>query len=575
MATLADTPTVAALPRARGRALTALPRALTILITAAAVLAPLSLIVYQSLLSAPFFDAVKQVGVAAYEFIFSDPDFWSALTNSLLIAGGMTLIAVPLGGILAFVMERTDFPGKRWIEPMVLVPSFVSPMVLAFGYVVSAGPVGFYSVWATEMFGAAPWGLYSLTGMAVIAGLTHVPNVYIYASSALKSLGSDVEEAARVAGASPFRVAVSVSLPLISPALLFSAVLVFFLGIELFGLPLVLGDPEGHLVLATYLYKLTNKLGTPSYHLMAAVAVCIVAVTFPLVMLQRFLLKNAGKYVTLKGKAGRQRPLPLGSWRWPAAALLAFWLFVTVIVPLSGIALRAFVSNWGEGVNIADVLTLEHFREVFTQPTLVRGIVNTVLIGVIGGALAVVCYTAVGLATHRKSDSWSRFVDYLVLVPRAIPGLLAGLAFLWVFLFFPPLSPLRSTIFAVWIAYTVVWLAYGMRLVSSSLLQVGPELEEAARSAGASRARVSRDVTLPLIRYGLLASWLLVFMIFEREYSTGVYLLGPGTEVIGSLLVSLWGSGAAESVAALSFINVVLVAIGLTVALRFGVKLHD
>ena len=115
-----------------------------------------------------------------------------------------------------------------------------------------------------------------------------------------------------------------------------------------------------------------------------------------------------------------------------------------------------------------------------------------------------------------------------MLVPRAVPGLLAGLAFLWVFLFFPPLAPLRSTIFSVWLAYTVVWLAYGMRLVSSSLLQVGPELEEAARSAGATRGQVSRDVTLPLIRFGLLASWLLVFMIFEREYSTGVYLLGPG-----------------------------------------------
>jgi iron(III) transport system permease protein len=107
------------------------------------------------------------------------------------------------------------------------------------------------------------------------------------------------------------------------------------------------------------------------------------------------------------------------------------------------------------------------------------------------------------------------------------------------------------------------------------LLQVGPELEEAGRSVGATRARVSRDVTLPLIRFGLLASWLLVFMIFEREYSTGVYLLGPGTEVIGSLLVSLWGTGAADMVAALSLINVVLVALGLTVALRFGVNLHD
>ena len=552
-----------------------LPRIGVISLTALAVFLPLGLIFYQSLLNAPFFVPGKTVGFGAFEFIFADADFWDASKNSLIIAAGMALIAVPLGGILAFLMVRTDLPGRRWIEPLLLIPVFVSPMVLAFGYVVSAGPVGFYSVWATSLFGGVPWNVYSLTAIAIIAGLTHVPHVYLYSSSALKSLGSDVEEAARMAGSTPFQVARDVSLPMVTPSLLFSGVLVFFLGFELFGLPLVLGDPEGHLVLATYLYKLTNKLGTPSYHLMAAVAVCIVAVTFPLVMLQRYLLKNAGKYVTVKGKAGRQRPLPLGHWRWVAAAILSLWLFLTVVVPLSGIALRSVVSNWGEGVVLADVLTLDHFREVFEQPTLVRGIINTVLIGVFGGALAVACYTAIGLATHRQPDGWSRFVDYLVLVPRAVPGLLAGLAFLWVFLFFPPLAPLRATIFSVWLAYTVVWLAYGMRLVSSSLLQVGPELEEAARSAGATRGQISRHVTLPLIRYGLLASWLLVFMIFEREYSTGVYLLGPGTEVIGSLLVSLWSTGGADMVAALSLINVVLVAIGLVIALRFGVKLHD
>jgi iron(III) transport system permease protein len=575
MATLAGTQTLRAAPRAPAGPFAFLPRALTIVVTAAAVLAPLSLIVYQSLLSAPFFDAVKKVGLDAYAFIFADPDFWTALTNSLLIAAGMTLIAVPLGGILAFVMERTDFPGKRLIEPLILVPSFVSPMVLSFGYVVAAGPVGFYSVWATEWFGGAPWSLYSLAGMAVIAGLTHVPNVYIYASSALKSLGSDVEEAARVAGASPFRVAVSVSLPLIMPALLFSAVLVFFLGIELFGLPLVLGDPEGHLVLSTYLYKLTNKLGTPSYHLMAAVAVCIVAMTIPLVLLQRRLLQNARKYATIKGKAGRIRDLPLGRWKWLAVTIIGLWLFVSVIVPLTGIALRAFVTNWGFGVKLAEAFTLDNFRSVFDEPTHVRAIWNTVLIGTIGGAITVACYTAIGFATHRRNDMWSRIVDYLVLVPRAVPGLLIGLAFLWVFLFFPPLTPLRQTIFSMWLAYTVVWLAYGMRLISSSLLQVSTELEEAARSVGAGRGRISREITLPLIRHGLLGSWLLVFMIFEREYSTGVYLLAPGTEVIGAELVSLWQGGAIDVVAALSLINIVLVFIGLALALRFGVKLRD
>jgi iron(III) transport system permease protein len=271
----------------------------------------------------------------------------------------------------------------------------------------------------------------------------------------------------------------------------------------------------------------------------------------------------------------------------------------TIVFPLSGIALRSFVQYWGEGVKLADVLTLQHFRDILAQPSLVRGIVNTVLIGVIGGALAVVCYSAIALAMHRKNDAISRLLDYSVLVPRAVPGLLAGLAFLWVFLFVPawldgalkgtdsaigswlagqivpPLRALRSTIFSLWLAYSVVWLAYGMRLISTALLQVGPELEEAARAVGARRGQVTRDVTLPLVKYGLLGGWLMVFLIFEREYSTGVYLLSPGTEVIGAMLVSLWAGGATELVAALSFVNIALVAVGLGIALRFGVKLHN
>jgi iron(III) transport system permease protein len=473
-------------------------------------------------------------------------------------------------------MVRTDLPGRRWLEPLLLTPVFVSPMVLAFGYVVAAGPVGFYSVWWTELFGTAqaPWTIYSVFAITVIVGLTHVPHVYLYSSAALRNLGSDVEEAARVAGARPFRVALDVSLPMTLPALLFAGVLVFFLGFEVFGLPLVLGDPEGHLVLATYLYKLTNKLGVPSYHLMAAVAMCIVAITFPLVLLQRRLLRSANRFVTVKGKAGRQTVLPLGVWRWVALGIVALWLFLTVFVPISGITLRAFVTHWGHGVHLADALTLANFTELFEQNNLVRAILNTLGIGVFGGALAVGFYSLVAFAGHRRNDWATRLLDYLVLLPRAVPGLLAGLAFLWVFLFVPGLKELKNSMWSIWIAYTVVWLAYGMRLIQSALLQVGPELEEAGRSVGATRARVSLDVTLPLVRFGLLAAWLLIFMIFEREYSTAVYLLSPGTEVIGALLVSLWATGSVDQVAALSVINIAMVGAGLGVALRFGVKLH-
>ncbi|NYT78679.1 iron ABC transporter permease [Alcaligenaceae bacterium] len=579
-----------------------LPRGLTVALTALAIYLPLSLIVIQSFLSAPFFVPSRQFGVEGYAFIFSDPDFYKALKSGFMLAFGLCIIAIPLGGILAFLVSRTDLPGRRWIEPLILVPVFVSPMVLGFGYVVAAGPVGFFSTWANDILGFVPWNIYSLPAIIVIAGLTHVPYAYLYISSALHSLGSDVEEAARTAGASPLQVMTAVSLPMVRPAISYATVLLFFLGLEVFGLMLVLGDPEGHLVLSTYLYKLTNKLGIPSYHLMAAVAMVLIAFTIPLVMLQRHLLRSANRYATVKGKASRPRPLPLGKWRWVAGAVVMLWLFVAIVVPLAGVVLRAFVSNWGYGVSLFDVLSVSAFRTVFEQPTLIRAIVNSVAIGVIGGAFAVACYTAIALVTHRKNDGVSRFMDYSVLVPRAVPGLLAGLAFLWVFLFVPmwfdnslkdgwfsvlpmagwlrehaiePMRALRSTIFSVWLAYSVVWMAYGIRLISATLLQVAPELEEAARSTGATRGQVTRHITVPLARYGLIGSWLLMFLIFEREYSTGVYLLSPGTETIGSMLVSLWATGAIDIVAALSFINIVLVVAGLAVALRFGVKLHD
>ncbi len=254
-------------------------------------------------------------------------------------------------------------------------------------------------------------------------------------------------------------------------------------------------------------------------------------------------------------------------------ALVLLWLLGVVVLPLAGVALRSVVRFWGEGVSLTEVLTLDHFRRLVGYPNLVRGIINTLLIGGLGGALAVAAYAAIALSSHRWQSPVASLTDYLVLVPRALPGLVVGLAFFWVFLFFKPLSPLRSTLVSLWIAYTVVWLAYGLKLISAALLQVAPELEEAARVTGASQGLIYRDVTLPLIRFGLLGSWLLIFMMFVREYSTGVYLLGPGTEVIGSLIVSLWGTGALDLIAALSVVEVAIVGLALFFAFRLGVRL--
>jgi iron(III) transport system permease protein len=213
-------------------------------------------------------------------------------------------------------------------------------------------------------------------------------------------------------------------------------------------------------------------------------------------------------------------------------------------------------------------------RQTFTEPAVRRAITNSVLIGVVGGLGAVVFYAALAIASHRRSSPAIAALDYVMLMPRAIPGLVIGLAFLWVFLFIPFLKPLRPTLVSVWVAFMVVYMAYGIRLVSGTLMQVGPELAEAARTCGSSAGRTLTDVTLPLIRNGLLTSWLLIFLMFEREYATGVYLLTRGTETIGAMIVSLAESGDVGLLAALSLVNVALVGIGLGLALRLGVKIN-
>jgi iron(III) transport system permease protein len=551
-------------------------RTIAIALLAIAVLAPVGLIVYQSFLSAAFFSPKATFSFAAFTYVFTDKNFYKALGTTTIFSFGMVAIAVPLGGLLAFLITRTDIKFKKFLEVLVLVPMFISSIVLAFGYTVSVGPTGFLSLAVREVIGFVPWNLYSLVGMIVIAGLSHVPHVYLYVSSSMKNLPSDLEEAARTSGASIWQVSKDVTLPLVLPSLIFAASLNILLGFETFGIPLVLGDPNGIVVLTTYIYKLTTLFGTPTYQLMAVVAVVLLLITLPLVWIQRKLLRNARRYATLGGKGSRVATLKLGrNGQIIALSLIGLWLFVSVALPVGGIAVRAFVNAWGEGVNLFDQLTLNNFGRLMEVPSLFNGIINTIILSVFGGAVAVGIYLLIGLAGHRNSGVSNTVLDYIVLLPRALPGLVIGLAFLWVFLFVPFLTPLRPTLVSLFVAYLVVGLSYGLRLLQGTLMQVSPELEESARTTGATIGRTWRDVVIPIVRPGLAGAWALIMIIFLREYATGVYLMGAGTEVMGSLMVSLLATGAMNTIAALALISIVFTALGLTLALRLGARIHD
>src|SRR5262249_8594187 len=161
---------------------------------------------------------------------------------------------------------------------------------------------------------------------------------------------------------------------------------------------------------------------------------------------------------------GRRSPrIELGGWRWPAFLAIVLWLTVTALVPLAAITLRSFAESWGEGIALAKVLTLGRYRALLQHAPVMPSMIHTLGIRLAGGAAAAIVYTAIALAIHRWRSGWARAVDYLVMLPSAMPGLILGLVLLWAFLLFKPLGVVRQTLIPVWLAYTLVWLAYGVQ----------------------------------------------------------------------------------------------------------------
>jgi iron(III) transport system permease protein len=541
---------------------------------AVAVLSPLLLLLWQSFLGNPFYAPTNTVGPDAYRQVLTDPAFWRAFGNSAVLALAMIVIAVPLGAVLAFLVTKTDLPFARVFEVLLLTPIFVSPIVLGVGFIVSVGPSGFLSSLFNTLFrtAAVPWSVYTLPAIAVIAGLTHVPYVFLYVSTTMKNLDASLEEAARLSGAGVWTVMTRVTLPLVRPALVYSAMLMLLLGFEIFGLPLVLGDAKGIDVITTYLYRLTAITGVPAYGPMAVVAMVLILLALLIVFMQRALTRTSGSYASLGAKGYRAQRLSLGAWRWPLAILGVLYLLYAVVVPLAGVLLRSLVRSWGPGVNLQDALTTANYAAILSSPDLSRSVINTLVVALIGGAAAVVLYLLVALGIQRSPGGTSRSLDYLAGLPRAVPGLIMGLALFWLFIFVPVLKPVRPTLISIALAYIVVWLPYGVRLLTAALGQVSRDLEEAARIGGATATGAFLKATLPVLRPGLIAAWLLIFMQFVREYSSAVYLLSPGTEVLGAQIVQLWGTGAVDSIAALSSLQVLIIVVVYTLATRFGVR---
>ncbi|HET7409962.1 MAG TPA: iron ABC transporter permease [Paracoccaceae bacterium] len=522
------------------------------------VILPIAPVLYQAFLSEPVYSDEAVFTFANFYDLFTGEGFAGILLNTAYFAGATTVIAQVLGVLGAVLVGRTDVPGRSFFGEMLLWPIFISHLVMAFGWFTMYGPAGYVTLFVKSLIGVDPWNLYTLTGMAVVAGISQAPLAYLYCIVSARTADPSLEDAARSVGASPWKILISVTMPLMRPALIFGTIMNFVIAIEMLSIPLVFGGPVYVQVLTTYLYQEVFGSAVPDYGLVAVAAFLLLGVVAALMALQGRLMRNAGRFVTIGGKASRPRPFPLGRWKWAVFAGLMFYVVFGIGIVLGGLALRSFTVVLTPLMPISAVLTLGNYEIIASYPVYVRSITNTIMISVIGGILGTLLIVMIALVANRSEFRFRRSLENLSMAPRAVPGFIAGIGIFYAMGMFPPLGWLRNTIWILVIAYIMRYIPTGLGAISPALAQISADLDRSARTVGADWWRTSRSVMFRLLTPAMFSCFALLFIHFLKEYVTAVFLFAPGSEVIGTTMLQFWINGDNGPVSALATIQILI-----------------
>jgi iron(III) transport system permease protein len=539
------------------------------------VVVPLAPVLFQSFLTAPIYETVRSLTFANYVRFLESPDFHAAFANSFVLAFVSTLVGTASGAFIAIAVARTNMPGRAVVSSVMLLPLYVSHLVLAVGWFIMYGPAGYVTTVVREAIGFVPWNFYSLLGMAVLAGIAAAPMTFVLCIGSLRLLDASMEDAARSVGAGPVRIVWSVTLPIIRPALVYSMMLNFISGLELLSIPLIFGRPARILFFTTYLYSSSGTRTVPDYGLVGAAATFFLLLITILVLVQGYLLRKAARFTAIRGKASRPKAFDLGSWRFVLGAVVVVYFILGLALPLAGLILRAFVEFLTPLMSPWQLLTWSNFATLFNNEVYVRSILNSIVIAAFGGALATVVTALITVVIHRSDFPWRRQLEFLALYPRAVPGIVAGLGVLWAVLWIPFLSPLHGTVWILILAFTMRNMPTGYGALSPVLVQIDSDLDRSARAAGADWWTTCRQIILPIARTGLFSAYVLMFLSFFKEYAAAAFLYAHGSEIIGISMLESWGIGDVGPAAALGVIQFAVTCVFIFVAQRvLRVRLH-
>jgi iron(III) transport system permease protein len=522
------------------------------------VVGPLVPVLWASLWTTPLYEAGGTLTLRNYGDLLTDAAWWEAVRNSVTFALLTTVGSIVLGTFLAVLFVRTDVPGRRVLRGALLLPVVLPGLALILGWASMYAPSG-YVTRLLEEHTPLPvwWDLYSVPGMAMVAMGVAAPVVFLFVQAALTSQDTALERAAQTAGATPIRALLTVTVPLLRPAVLNSAMIVFALSLEVLGLPLILGSSSNIEFISTYLYDRWLNVVPPEQGVVAAGAVVLLLTVTVLLVVRNRLAGDVSRFVTT-GKSTPAAPVRLGALRWPLGVLVAGYALVAIVLPVAGLFLTAVTSVLTPFVDPWTVLTTDHFRTVLEDPVFSRSVRNSLLIAGVGGALATAAIAALSVVAHRSAFRLRGSLQYILVYPRAMPGLVTGMAFFWALVVLDPTNAVRTSLWGVGLAFAVRSLALGYSAFYPALLALGEDLDRAARTSGADWWLAMRTIVFRLLRPAMAVSFVLLFVAMLNDYDPAVFLVTPGTEVMGLTMLKLWVAGTAGPVAALGVLQVVI-----------------
>ena len=514
---------------------------------------------------------LSDLSIGNFLTVASNPNVASALGTSLIACGGGTIVAVVIGLSFAWVVVRTNTPWKGLIASAGMLPLFVPPLVAGVAWSILGSPkTGLLNLIAAKAGIPFHLDLYTMPGMIFVFGIYYAPYVYMFTAAALKNMDPSLEEAAEISGASATRTMATVTFPLILPAIVSGMLLSFVVMLGIYGVPAVLGTPANLSLLTTYIFTLT-AWSPPLYNTAAAVAVILMIVTGIMVWMQQKVLSGRS-YTTVAGKAFRPRPLNLGPWRFLTLAMAIVYLVVVVVLP----TIALFIAAFRRFLFIRDIPSLfdakqygwQHFIKMFDNPLTVTSMVNSMKVGVITAVFGGVLAFAIGYTITRSRAPGRRTIDIITTIPVAIPGLVIGVAYLWAWIGLP--FGIYGTLWILALAFVARFMPDTVKALSTSLMQIHRELEEAAWICGRGTLGTIASIVLPLARPGVVAAMTLLFILAIRELGSSLFLYSSGTMVMAVQLLGYYEGGNIGITAAFSLVQMLLLGVLITITNRLS-----